>query len=71
MTWRPGSPDPAFARYDVLVDGVPVFEGSTGPGYLIDGLTPGVPASVTVVAIDGAGLRSAPSEPVVIDTATR
>ena len=51
--------------------GVPVFEGSTGPGYFIDGLTPGVPASVTVVAIDGAGLRSAPSEPVVIDTATR
>ena len=71
VTWRPGVPNPPYARYDVLVDGSTVFERSTGPGYFIDGLSPGVPASVTIVAIDAAGARSAPSAPVVVDTANR
>ena len=66
---EPGSGESFAGRFDIFLDGEPVATGRRAPNLFFDGLTPGVPATFTIVGIDFIGRRGEPSRPLVIDTA--
>ena len=71
LTWRAGDDDVAVAGYEVYRDrsSIPVGTSAT-PDFVDSGLMPGTGYAYTVVAVDEAGNRSAPSFATTVTTAS-
>lgn len=64
LIWNPSSDDSGWVMYEIEANALPrslVRYGSTTPNKTVTGLTPGLTYTVSVVAVDGAGNRSAPA----------
>jgi fibronectin type 3 domain-containing protein len=69
LSWRAGNDDVAVAAYEIFRDrsGIPVGTSAT-TDFVDSGLTPGTGYAYTVVAVDEAGNRSAPSFATTVTT---
>jgi len=64
LIWNPSNDDSGWVMYEVEANALPrslLRYGSTTPNKTVTGLTPGLTYTMSVVAIDGAGNRSAPA----------
>lgn len=71
LSWTPSTDERGVAAYEVIRDGLAVGSGLTPsptPSFTDTGLTPTTTYHYTVVALDAAGNRSAPSAPVTATT---
>lgn len=69
LAWSPSTDDSGWVMYEVEANALPrslVRYGSTAPNKTVTGLTPGLTYTVSVVAVDGAGNRSAPASVQVV-----
>lgn len=69
LDWSASTDDTGVTGYIVLRDGTPLATISgTATTYVDVGVSPSTTASYTVVAVDGVGNESPPSDPVVVTT---
>ncbi len=64
LSWSPSADNSGWVMYEVQASALPrslVRFGSTTPSKTVTGLTPGLNYTVSVVALDGSGNRSAPA----------
>ena len=62
LAWSPSADDSGWVMYEVEANALPqslVRYGSTEPSKAVTGLTPGLTYTMSVVAVDGSGNRSA------------
>jgi chitodextrinase len=64
LAWSPSTDDSGWVMYEVEANALPrslLRYGSTEPNKTVTGLTSGLTYTLSVVAVDGAGNRSAPT----------